>query len=66
MDWQCARLGRDINPSYLHSLLMQTGVKRVEIVAPAFVRLGNGRDNQAPQLAVLGSLQLKNGGQEDE
>ena len=66
VDWQCARLGRDINPSYLHSLLMQTGVKRVEIAAPAFVRLGNGRDNQAPQLAHLGSLQLKNGGQEDE
>lgn len=64
--WQCAKLGRDVNPSYLHSLLMQTGIKRAEIAAPAFVRLSDGRDNSTPQVAALGSLQLKNGGFEDE
>ena len=27
--WQCAKLGRDINPSYVIGMLMQTGIKRV-------------------------------------
>ncbi len=66
INWQCAKLGRDINPSYLHSLLMQSGIKRAEIIAPEFSKLSDGRDNSVPQLAALGSLRLKNGGLEDE
>ncbi len=40
--WQCAKLGRDINPSYLIGLLMQTGVKRVDLVKPTFTTLRDG------------------------
>ncbi|WP_161846636.1 baseplate J/gp47 family protein [Pseudoflavonifractor sp. 524-17] len=40
--WQCAKLGRDINPSHLIGLLMQTGIKRVELRAPAFTVLRDG------------------------
>lgn len=32
--WQAAKMGRDVNPSYLHYLLMQTGAKRVEVRSP--------------------------------
>lgn len=64
--WQCARLGRDINPSHLLGLLMQTGVKRVELTAPAFLALTDGRDKQAPQVAAAGTVEIINGGFEDE
>ena len=33
VSWQCAKLGRDVNPSYLIGLLMKTGIKRVELTA---------------------------------
>jgi len=66
IEWQSAKLGRDVNPSYLHSLLMQTGIKRVEIAAPVFQHLRDGRDNSVPQLAVCGSVSVQNGGFEDE
>ena len=49
--WQSAKLGRDINPSYLVGLLMQTGIKRVELTAPAFAVLRDGGDGTAPQVA---------------
>ncbi len=65
-DWQCARLGRDINPSYLHSLLMQAGIKRAEIAAPEFVPLTDGRNDKPPQVAALQNISLTNGGLEDE
>lgn len=66
INWQCAKLGRDVNPSYLHSLLMQAGIKRAEIAAPSFMPLRDGRDDSMPQLAVVGNINLKNGGFEDE
>ena len=34
--WQTEKIGRDINPSYLTSKLMETGIKRVDIVAPTY------------------------------
>ena len=34
--WQTEKIGRDINPSYLISKLMETGIKRVDIVAPTY------------------------------
>lgn len=77
--WQCGKLGRDINPSKLHALLMQTGIKRVEIVSPAFTHLRDGNPalsanmsydsaEMVPQLARVnnGGIQIMNGGYEDE
>lgn len=66
--WQCGRLGRDINPSYLHGLLMQTGIKRVVIAEPVYTPLRDGRqaENSVPQVAAVGSVSIKSGGWEDE
>ena len=65
--WQCAKLGRDINPSRLISLLMETGIKRVDLIEPAFVHLKDGSGKDTPQLARLaGTPEIINGGYEDE
>ena len=64
--WQQAKLGRDINPSKLISLLMETGIKRVALTAPAFTVLRDGGDKTVPQVAALGSVTITNGGYEDE
>ena len=64
--WQCARLGRDINPSRLINLLMQTGIKRVDLRAPAFTVLRDGGDKTVPQVASFGTAAIVNGGYEDE
>lgn len=65
-EWQCAKLGRDINPSYLVGLLMRTGIKRVVPVHPAFTVLHDGSDEHAPQVAAVGKVKIINGGYEDE
>lgn len=64
--WQSAKLGRDINPSYLTWLLMQTGIKRVDLTAPHFIALRDGSDENAPQVARLDGVRIVNGGYEDE
>ncbi len=64
--WQTGKLGRDINPSYLISLLMQTGIKRVVVNSPTFTPLRDGSDHTVPQIAKLGSVTATNGGYEDE
>lgn len=64
--WQCAKLGRDINPSKLISLLMQTGVKRVAVTSPVFTQLSDGSDHSTPQVAKLVSTTVTSGGYEDE
>lgn len=65
--WQSAKLGRDINPDYLKGLLMQTGIKRVNITYPTYMHLSDGSDGTAPQLAALhGDPLIQNGGYEDE
>ncbi len=64
--WQCGKLGRDINPSRLIGLLMQTGVKRVDVISPAFLRLHDGSDGFVPQIAQVRSVNIVNGGVEDE
>lgn len=64
--WQSAKLGRDINPSRLYSMLMETGIKRVELEEPAFTPLRDGNTGEAPQVAALGSVTITNGGGEDE
>jgi phage-related baseplate assembly protein len=58
--WQTSKMGRDINPSYLISLLMQTGIKRVELTAPVHTVVPDGK------VAVFGSQNIVNGGFEDE
>lgn len=60
--WQCGKLGRDINPSKLQTMLMETGIKRVEIAAPTFTRLRS----EPPQIAAVGTITVTNGGVEDE
>lgn len=74
--WQCGKLGRDINPSKLYSLLMETGIKRVNLVSPVFTPLRDGNPvlradmsygpEMVPQLAQLRNVQVMNGGYEDE
>lgn len=59
--WQTEKMGRDINPSYLQSMIMQTGIKRVEIREPKFKSL----DNKC--VAILeGTPKMVNGGMESE
>lgn len=64
--WQSSRLGRDINPSRLTGLLMQTGIKRVELAEPAFTALKDGSGKDVPQVAACGEVTVINGGYEDE
>lgn len=64
--WQSGRMGRDINPAMLISKVMQTGVKRVDVRAPAFTELSSGTVDSAPQLASVGTVKIVNGGYEDE
>lgn len=64
--WQSAKLGRDINPSRLIGMLMQAGVKRVVLTAPVFTSLRDGGDGTVPQVAVLGTVTIQNGGFENE
>lgn len=64
--WQNGRLGRDINPSKLQSLLMVDGVKRVDITSPTYTPLSNGDDGSTPQVARVTTVSVVNGGYEDE
>lgn len=66
VSWQSAKLGRDINPSHLIWLLMQTGIKRVELRSPTFTVLRDGSDKTVPQVAKVGDITITNGGYEDE
>lgn len=59
--WQRARLGRDINPSRLVQMLMDvSGVKRVDVVKPAFTVLSNA------QVAHEKTVSVVMAGSEDE
>lgn len=58
--WQTGKMGRDINPSRLNSMLMEAGVKRVEIRKPLFTVVPE------THVARLGGQQVLNGGIEDE
>lgn len=64
--WQCAKLGRDINPDELREYLYHTGVKRVSLTAPAYTALRDGRDGAVPQVAKIGTVTITSGGYEDE
>lgn len=58
--WQAEKMGRDVNPSQLIALLMQTGVKRVEVRSPVFATVA---DNAVAQ---IGTVSVVNGGAERE
>ncbi|MEA5057781.1 MAG: baseplate J/gp47 family protein [Anaerotignum propionicum] len=58
--WQAEKMGRDLNPSYLVSLLMQTGIKRVEIRSPAFSAVAENA------VAQVGTTMVVDGGVESE
>ena len=58
--WQAEKMGRDVNPSRLIALLMQTGVKRVEVRSPVFATVA---DNAVAQ---VGTVSVVNGGAERE
>lgn len=64
--WQSGRLGRDINPDKLHQLLMETGIKRVVLTEPTFIVLNDGTDNTPPDIAQVGTIEITNGGYENE
>lgn len=57
--WQTAQIGRDINPSYLIQLLMEAGVKRVEVRQPAYAKISD------TEVAVLEHRTCGFGGEED-
>jgi phage-related baseplate assembly protein len=75
IQWQRAKLGLDINPSKLIGLLMQTGIKRVELRSPSFTALRSGKltmgrtyeyADTVPQIAAIGDVSAVSGGYEDE
>ena len=66
IQWQSEKLGRDINPSKLISMLMETGIKRVELTEPIFTILGDGTDRMAPSVARMSEINITNGGYENE
>lgn len=64
--WQSEKLGRDINPSKLTEMVMETGVKRVVIRQPEYTVLSDGSRGVVPDLAVIGTTTVVNGGVEEE
>ncbi|MDD3040507.1 baseplate J/gp47 family protein [Bacteroides sp.] len=58
--WQTQKMGRDINPSYFNAMLMESGIKRVEITEPLFTKIPKG------SVAVIGTSNVTFGGVEDE
>lgn len=58
--WQTEKIGRDINPNMLVKMLLDVGVKRVELSEPTFTKL-------APtDIPVLEAKDISFGGVEDE
>ena len=60
INWQSAKMGRDINPSKLINLVMQAGAKRVVVTAPTYAVVPEGT------VAKLGTQDVSYGGLEDE
>ena len=78
--WQQGKLGRDINPSKLISMLMAiSGMKRVEITSPTYFELRDGNLSlyedevdpddltpTIPQVGKIGTISVEAGDPEDE
>jgi phage-related baseplate assembly protein len=58
--WQREKLGRDVNPSKLESLLVQAGAHRVSITTPVYAPVG------VDAVAQEGTVSLIYGGLEDD
>lgn len=58
--WQCSKIGRDINPDELLSLLKKAGIKRATIAAPTY------RTITAGQVANCTATAVTYGGLEDD
>lgn len=58
--WQKSKIGRDINPSKLISMIMTAGIKRVDITSPTFTKLEN------TQVAVADAVNITMAGAEEE
>lgn len=58
--WQTEKMGRDINPAKLMSMMMATGIKRAEIRNPQY------KEIPPTHVARLKNKQTANGGIEDE
>jgi len=58
--WQSEKMGRDINPSKLISLVMAAGAKRVDVREPVF------KNVEDTHVAVLKEKNITNRGIEDE
>lgn len=59
--WQTEKMGRDINPSKLISLMMEAGVKRVDVIEPTFKVV-----QETHVAKISGTPTVVNGGIEDE
>ncbi len=66
ISWQGAKMGRDIDPGELIYRIKKTGIKRVEVNKPVFIRVGNGENGTVPQSAQIVNRNIVNGGYEDE
>lgn len=60
IEWQTEKMGRDINPSKLVELMMEAGIKRVDVREPVFCVVEN------THVAKLGDKNVINGGNENE
>ena len=58
--WQ-RKIGRDINPSKLVSLIMAAGAKRVDLTAPTYTQVGD-----AAVALLTGAVVSNYGGLEDD
>lgn len=58
--WQSSQMGRDINPSQLIAMVMEAGVKRVEVLAPTYKVLGES------EVAQISAKTAEFGGVEDD
>jgi len=64
--WQGGKFGRDINPDILRAEIINAGAKRIVLTGPIFTPIRDGLDNTVPQIAAVGTVNLVNGGFEDE
>ncbi|MCY7485821.1 baseplate J/gp47 family protein [Paenibacillus alvei] len=60
IQWQKARIGRDVNPSELIRLIMNAGARRVSVTSPAYTVV------EKTQVAIAGIPKVKYGGIEDD
>lgn len=54
--WQCAKLGRAINPDYLRQLMLNAGAARINLTAPTFTEVA------IDHVAKVGTINIAYGG----